>query len=108
MDNGHVTHSQLKNHIEEHIQPIKGDVSKVLDSMTVMQRELTENSISMKHIAKSIDTFIVDIEPRVRVLEKSNTEKNTYWSVIKWIGGPSVLALWFFLISNAWTQLGGQ
>jgi len=79
----HVTHSQLK----EHIDPIKGDISKMLDAMMVMQRETTENSVSTRYLADSINKIMVSIEPRISELEKSDAKRETYWKGVFWAGG---------------------
>lgn len=86
------------------------------DSQLILVHETIKNSNErndLKHDAllSRLDTVadqngkVLDIVTKeLPKLHKSQTENTIYWGLIKWIGGPSVLALWFFLVSTVWIQ----
>jgi len=72
----HVTHTQLK----EHIEPINRDIKNLI-------AEVSKSTASTQHIATTIQSFVTNTEPRIRALEMHSSNTKVYWKGVFWAGG---------------------
>lgn len=87
MAGDHVTHSQLK----EHLEPINTDLKNLI-------AEVSKSSASTMFLAESVKEMALDMEPRIRDLEKHSTVSKTYWkltgtAIVLICGGLASLAV---------------
>jgi len=73
MSDTHVTHEQLKTHLEP--------FSKLPDAIFTMQKEVSENSATTRHLAETMSKMMESHEPRISDIEKNQATNNAYWKV---------------------------
>ena len=93
MSDNHVTHDQLKTHLEP--------FSKLPDAIFTMQKEVSENSASTRHLAETMSKLMDSHEPRISELEKNTATTNAYWK----ISGAAILVLFSAVVGLGFDRL---
>lgn len=96
MSDNHVTHDQLKTHLEP--------FSKLPDAIFTMQKEVSENSATTRHLAETMSKLMESHEPRITDLEKNQATNNAYWK----ISGGVLLVLLAAVVGLGFDRLANE
>lgn len=98
-----------------HIEPLKKDVSQMSDymkshseSMQLMRSDLLVMASEIKSMQEMQGLTITSLSRDIASLNEHKTETRTYWNIIKWIGGPTVVSVWLSLIGFVISRLTAQ
>lgn len=87
--------------IKEEHKDFRSAISTVITQQAVQNEQLGS-------ISKVLEKVAIQHDKRINNLEQHKTETSTYWSIIKWIGGPTVVSVWLSLIGYVISRLTGQ